>query len=72
MQLKADGVTEAFDEAEDCLGEEQLLEHLRERPGVTAAETVQSVLAAVKAHVGDAKQSDDISVVASRWCPSQR
>ena len=40
----SDGVTEAFDEAEDCLGEEQLLEHLSERPGVTAAETVQSVL----------------------------
>ena len=68
----SDGVTEAFDEAEDCLGEQQLLEHLSERPGVTAAETVQSVLAAVKAHVGDAKQSDDISVVASRWCPSPR
>jgi hypothetical protein len=28
------------------------------------------VLAAVKDHVGAAKQSDDISVIASRWCPS--
>ena len=68
----SDGVTEAFDEAEACLGEQQLLEDLSEHPGVIAAETVQSVLAAVKAHVGDAKQSDDISVVASRWCPSPR
>ena len=63
----SEGVTEAFDEAEDCVGEERLLAHLRDSPGLTAAETVQSVLAAVKAHVHDAKQSDDISVVASRW-----
>ena len=42
----SDGVTEAFDEAEDCLGEQQLLAHLSASPGGTAAETVQSVLAA--------------------------
>ena len=66
----SDGVTEAFDEAENCLGEQQLLGYLGQRPGVTAAETVQSVLEAVKAHVGAAKQSDDISVIASRWSPS--
>ena len=66
----SDGVTEAFDEAEEVLGEEQLLEQLSACPGLTAAETVRSVLTAVNRHVGAAKQSDDISVVASRWCPS--
>ena len=65
----SDGVTEAFDEAEDLLGEERLLAHLAKRPGATAAETVESVLARVKAHAGRAKQSDDISIVASRWSP---
>jgi sigma-B regulation protein RsbU (phosphoserine phosphatase) len=66
----SDGVTEAFDEVEDLLGEHRLLAHLNECPGMTAAETVRSVLAAVNAHVGAARQSDDISVIASRWCPS--
>jgi sigma-B regulation protein RsbU (phosphoserine phosphatase) len=70
LVLFSDGVSEAFDEAEGLLGEERLLEQLDERPGRTAGETVQSVLAAVQAHVGTARQSDDISVVASRWCPS--
>jgi phosphoserine phosphatase RsbU/P len=68
----SDGVTEAFDAAEDLLGEERLLAHLKVSPGRTAAETVRSVLAAVSAHVGSARQSDDISIVASRWCPSVR
>jgi phosphoserine phosphatase RsbU/P len=69
LVLFSDGVTEAFDEAEDLLGDRRLLDHLSACPGTTAAETVGSVLAAVQAHVGTARQSDDISVVASRWCP---
>jgi sigma-B regulation protein RsbU (phosphoserine phosphatase) len=63
----SDGVTEAFDVDEDLLGEDRLLKQLSENPGATAAETVQSVLEAVRRHVGAAHQSDDISVVASRW-----
>jgi sigma-B regulation protein RsbU (phosphoserine phosphatase) len=65
----SDGVNEAFDEAQDLLGDERLLAHLAKRPGASAAETVASVLARVKAHAGQAKQSDDISIVASRWSP---
>jgi sigma-B regulation protein RsbU (phosphoserine phosphatase) len=65
----SDGVTEAFDEAQELLGEEKLLAHLAERPGAGAAETVQSVLGLVRAHAGRAKQSDDISIVASLWDP---
>ena len=66
----SDGVTEAFDEQQELLGEERVLAHLAKRPGMTAAETVESVLARVKAHAGRAKQSDDISIVASRWSPA--
>jgi sigma-B regulation protein RsbU (phosphoserine phosphatase) len=66
----SDGVTEAFDEEQELLGEERVLAHLAKRPGTTAAETVESVLARVKAHAGRAKQSDDISIVASRWNPA--
>jgi phosphoserine phosphatase RsbU/P len=68
----SDGVTEAFDEAEEQFGEERLLSHLARQPGVTASETVELLLAAVRAHAGHAKQSDDISIVASRWDPSLR
>ena len=68
----SDGVTEAFDEAEELFGEERLLSHLADQPGATASETVGSVLSAVRAHAGHAKQSDDISIVASRWDPSLR
>jgi sigma-B regulation protein RsbU (phosphoserine phosphatase) len=66
----SDGVTEAFDEEQDLLGDERVLAHLAKRPGANAADTVQSVLARVKAHAGRAKQSDDISIVASRWSPA--
>ena len=68
----SDGVTEAFDEAEELFGEERLLSHLADQPGATASETVLSLLSAVRAHAGHAKQSDDISIVASRWDPSLR
>jgi sigma-B regulation protein RsbU (phosphoserine phosphatase) len=67
----SDGVTEAFDEAEELFGEDRLLSHLAGQPGATASETVELLLAAVRAHAGNAKQSDDISIVASRWDPSQ-
>lgn len=68
----SDGVTEAFDEAEELFGEERLLSHFAERSDATASTIVQSLLAAVRAHAGQAKQSDDISIVASRWDPSLR
>jgi sigma-B regulation protein RsbU (phosphoserine phosphatase) len=65
----SDGVDEAFNEAEEMLGVERVLAHLAERPEATAAETVASLLALVQAHAGRAKQSDDISILASRWSP---
>lgn len=68
----SDGVSEAFNEAEELFGEERLLAHLARQPGTTAAETVASLLSAVRAHAGQAKQSDDISIVAARWDPSRR
>jgi sigma-B regulation protein RsbU (phosphoserine phosphatase) len=65
----SDGVNEAFDEQQELLGDARVIAHLAKQPGTTAAETVQSVLARVKAHAGRAKQSDDISILASRWSP---
>ena len=51
---------------------ERLLNDLGERSRREPPRRSDPCSTAVKAHVGDAKQSDDISVVASRWCPSPR
>jgi phosphoserine phosphatase RsbU/P len=61
-----DGVTEAFNAAGEMFGESRLITHLAEKPGGTAAETVASVLAAVREFAGERQQSDDITIVAIR------
>jgi sigma-B regulation protein RsbU (phosphoserine phosphatase) len=64
-----DGVTEAFNAKGEQFGERRLLECLAHKPGSSAAETVASTLAAVRAHAGDHPQSDDITIVAVRYVP---
>jgi sigma-B regulation protein RsbU (phosphoserine phosphatase) len=61
-----DGVTEAMNAGKVLFGEARLLEHLAREPGGSAAETVASVLAAVRQHAGEHPQSDDITVLALR------
>jgi len=39
--------------------------------GTSAADTVETVLADVRAFVAGAKQSDDITVVAARYAPAE-
>ncbi len=70
LVLYSDGVTEAFDPAEELFGDDRLLARLAERPGRTAAETVESVLEAVRLHAGSAAQSDDITILALKRLPS--
>jgi phosphoserine phosphatase RsbU/P len=69
LVLFSDGVTEAFDQSEDLLGEERLLEHLAREPGGSAAETVASVLGTVRRHASGAPQSDDVAIVTVRRRP---
>lgn len=69
LVLYSDGVTEAFDAQEEPFGEERLLELLARKPGQSATETAQNVLAAVRQHVRGAPQSDDITVLAVRYNP---
>jgi phosphoserine phosphatase RsbU/P len=59
-----DGVTEAFDAAENLYGESKLLEELAGQFGHTAAAATDAVLRSVRAHAGDQPQSDDIAVLA--------
>jgi sigma-B regulation protein RsbU (phosphoserine phosphatase) len=64
--LFSDGVTEAFDKADDLFGEVRLVEQLAREPGATAAETVGSIIGAVQRHAAGAPQSDDVAIVAVR------
>jgi sigma-B regulation protein RsbU (phosphoserine phosphatase) len=61
-----DGVTEAYNAAGEMFREAGLLKHLATSTYHRAAETVASTLAAVRAHAGDFRQSDDIAIVAVR------
>jgi sigma-B regulation protein RsbU (phosphoserine phosphatase) len=67
LVLYTDGVTEAFDAAGACFGDERLLASLAQRDGASARETAEGLLAAVRAFAGDAEQADDIAVLAVRY-----
>jgi sigma-B regulation protein RsbU (phosphoserine phosphatase) len=69
--LFSDGVSEAMNAAEDFYGEDRLLMALSASAGTSAAETVETVLADVRAFVAGAKQSDDITVLAARYAPAK-
>ena len=69
--LFSDGVSEAMNATEDFYGEDRLLMALSASAGTSAAETVETVLADVRAFVAGAKQSDDITVVAARYAPAK-
>lgn len=62
----SDGVTEAWDAEESEYGEERLVAALRARPGSTARETVEGLVADVRRHAGAAPQSDDLTALAVR------
>jgi phosphoserine phosphatase RsbU/P len=69
--LFSDGVSEAMNATEDFYGEDRLLMALSASAGTSAADTVETVLADVRAFVAGAKQSDDITVVAARYAPAK-
>jgi sigma-B regulation protein RsbU (phosphoserine phosphatase) len=62
-----DGVTEAFSANNELFGETRLREQLAREPGKNAAETLASVLKAVRQHAGDHQQSDDITILVARY-----
>src|ERR1041384_6059734 len=67
--LYTDGVTEAFDPARECFGEDRLLQALRE-PSADSKELTERVLGAVRAFTRGEAQSDDIALFAIRWQPA--
>ena len=65
LVLYTDGITEAMNEEDELFGDERLLGVLAE-PRTSAAETVSSLVAAVRAFVGKREAADDIAIVALR------
>ena len=65
LLLYTDGITEAMDAAADLFGKARLKEAIAAGPATaTAEETVNAIIAAVKAYGGGTPQADDLTVVA--------
>ena len=62
LVLYTDGVTEATDVDRQPFGEDQLRSVVAAKPDAGAEEVVSAVVEAVRAHTGDAPQSDDIAL----------
>ena len=62
----SDGVSEAMNEAEDFFGDERLHTLVRQTHGLTAPQAGAHILADLKLFVGEAEQSDDVSLMVLR------
>lgn len=73
LVLYTDGVTEAQNAREALFGEERLLEVTRANLGHSATDVLNAVLAEVRGFVGDAPQSDDITLmIMARYSAGQQ
>ncbi len=59
-----DGVTEAFNERGELLGENRMLSEAADFTGKSPAEAIKRLLESVRNHAGDHPQSDDIAILA--------
>ncbi|MBQ9661144.1 MAG: SpoIIE family protein phosphatase [Bacteroidales bacterium] len=65
--LYTDGLTEAEDSAHALFGEERIFRALRAAGSVAPADLVGKMTGAVREFVGDAEQSDDLTMLAIRF-----
>ena len=65
--LYTDGLSEAMNHADQQLGRQHVLELARQHTGDTAQQLVQLMEDEVRRHAADAKQSDDITLLAIKW-----
>lgn len=61
--LYTDGLNEAENSAHEELGNDRLIQSLSENPYKDAQATIDALLNTVAAHVGDAEQSDDLTLL---------
>ncbi len=69
LVISSDGISEAMNQAGDQFGEVRLGSLIKENRNCTAAELIDRVIAAVKAHAGKAPQMDDMTLVVARRTP---
>jgi serine phosphatase RsbU (regulator of sigma subunit) len=69
LALFTDGIPEAWNEAEDEYGDERLLALLATQRGCEAAQVREAVLEDLRGFVGEARASDDVTLVLVRRCP---
>lgn len=67
-----DGVTEALDEKDEQWGEERLLTSLNGCHKCSCAEIAKHVLDDIASHVGQAQQSDDITILVAEYHGQKR
>ncbi|MEJ2368643.1 MAG: PP2C family protein-serine/threonine phosphatase [Acidobacteriota bacterium] len=68
----SDGLTEAFNEAEECFGDERVEALFPALEGRSAEAAGQFILQAVDRFIGDRRPSDDLSlIVLRRWAGSE-
>jgi sigma-B regulation protein RsbU (phosphoserine phosphatase) len=63
LVLYTDGVTEAFNAANEAYGEERLVTEIRDNGGATAAVLIERICHSVTTFAGGAPQSDDITLI---------
>jgi sigma-B regulation protein RsbU (phosphoserine phosphatase) len=61
--IYSDGVTEGMNEAEDFFGDERLVAVVEASADLPAEQLGRAVLATLKDFVGEAVQSDDVSLI---------
>jgi len=65
--LFTDGISEAFNEAEDEFGEEKMIESLKKNQSANCEGCIAALFSDVEEFAGDAEQSDDRTVLALRY-----
>ncbi len=70
LALATDGIPETFDVNENAFGKQRLLDLLLKNAGQSADDTAAAVLESVKVFRGEAKQSDDVTLLLLDLMPS--
>lgn len=72
--MVTDGITEAMDRAGNLYGSDRLTELLRKMiPAIPVSQLIRTIRDDVRSFVGDAEQSDDLTLLVLRWKgPCQR
>jgi sigma-B regulation protein RsbU (phosphoserine phosphatase) len=65
--LYTDGVTEAFNPADEAYGTERLIAEVMAHGNTDAARLVERICRSVTAFAGEAPQSDDITLTVLSW-----